>query len=193
MTSLGCVLRLTDPTTGVVWSLDVTPGRKLTVGAGAQDPGTLLATDTLRRTAEVLGLRVGAVDVSGVPSLNVRPGSDPGPADVVVRRPWDAGGPPYRLSHRLSWLSGDSVQAAAAELSEWRALVAGWAEEPSKPMCAEVQQDLLAALSDDLATTRAVEVLRGSLGLGLPAGCLFETWAWADRLLALDLTSEVGR
>ena len=60
-------------------------------------------------------------------------------------------------------------------------------------MCAQVQEDLLAALADDLATARAVDGLRGSLALGLPPGCLFETWAWADRMLALDLAADVGR
>jgi hypothetical protein len=31
------------------------------------------------------------------------------------------------------------------------------------------------------------------LDLGLPPGCLFETWAWADRLLGLDLAADVGK
>jgi hypothetical protein len=169
-------------------------GRVLTIVAGAQDPGTLLATDTLRRTAEVSGLRV---RVGGVPSgwdaLNVRAGDAPGPADVVVQRPFEPGSPPYGLEHRLAWLAGSSVPEARAELGSWRALVASWAEAPSKPMCAQVQDDLLAALSDDLSTVDAIVVLRGSLNLGLPPGCLFETWAWADRLLGLDLAADVGR
>jgi hypothetical protein len=101
--------------------------------------------------------------------------------------------PPYGLAHRLAWLSGEPLPQAEAELTRWRGLVASWAEEPSRPMCADVQQDLLSALGDDLDTRAAVAVLRGSLELGLPAGCLFETWAWADRLLALDLAADVGR
>jgi hypothetical protein len=186
------VLRLTDPATGEC--VPVVPrGRELTIAAGAQDPGTLLATDTLRRTAEVSGLRVRLVDVPDVPELNVRPGDELGPADVVVLRPSDLGGPPYRLEHRLAWLSGTSVAAARDELAQWRTQVARWAEEPSKPMCAQVQEDLLAALSDDLSTVDAIAVLRGSLNLGLRDGCLFETWAWADRLLGLDLAVDVGR
>ena len=95
--------------------------------------------------------------------------------------------------HRLAWLEGTDVSAAREELARWRALVAGWAEEPSKPMCAQVQEELLAALSDDLSTADAVRALRGSLDLDLPPGCLFETWAWADRLLGLDLAADVGR
>jgi hypothetical protein len=185
------VLEVTDGRTG---ERVVVAGRTLHLAAGAQDPGTLLATDTLRRTAQVTGLRVW---LGGVPTgwedLNVHPGEDPGPADVVVVRPAELGGPPYRLGHRLAWLAGVPVADADAELAQWRALVARWSEAPSKPMCAQVQEDLLAALSDDLATGDAVTALRGSLDLDLPEGCLFETWAWADRLLGLDLAADVGK
>ena len=181
------MLEVTDARTGS----RVAVGRSAVLGAGADDLGTLLATDTARRTAEVLGLRVRSAG-RAVPELNVHLGDDPGPADVLVSRPAELSGPPYGLGHRLAWLSGAPLEDAEAELAHWQALVAGWAEEPSRPMCAQVQDDLLAALCDDLATTRAVQSLRGSLELGLPAGCLFETWAWADRLLGLDLAARVG-
>ncbi|HTL24904.1 MAG TPA: hypothetical protein VL281_12820 [Mycobacteriales bacterium] len=185
------MLEVTDGRTG---ERVVLTGRALHLAAGAPDPGTLLATDTLRRAAQVTGLRVW---LGGVPTgwedLNVHPGEDPGPADVVVVRAADLGGPPYGLGHRLAWLAGVPLADAEQELARWRALVAGWAEAPSKPMCAQVQEDLLAALSDDLATARAVDALRGSLDLGLPDGSLFETWAWADRLLGLDLAADVGK
>ncbi|MDP9183286.1 MAG: hypothetical protein M3P04_10985 [Actinomycetota bacterium] len=188
------MLRLKDPSTGELHPVVPSQGRLLTIAAGTHDPGTLLATDTLRRTAEVSGLHVALVGVpEGWGDLNVRAGDGPGPADVVVQRPSDLGVPPYGLEHRLAWLAGSSVPAAGAELAMWRSLVATWAEEPSKPMCAQVQQDLLAAMADDLSTADAVEVLRGSLSLELPPGCLFETWAWADRLLGLDLAATVGR
>ncbi len=167
-------------------------GRTLRVAPHGEDVGTLLAVDTLARTAEVLGMRVSVVGVPGVEGLNIRPGRGHGSVDLVLHRPEGVPGPPYSPAHRLAWLTRMPLAEAEAELAQWRSLVAGWAEEPSKPMCAQVQQDLLAALADDLATARAVEVLRGSLALDLPPGCLFETWAWADRMLALDLASEVG-
>ena len=183
------MLRVTDAEKGL---REVTT-RALRVAASGDDPGTLLAVDTLTRTAEVLGLRVSTVGVEGVPALNVRPANASGAVDVVVHRPGGVPDPPYGLEHRLAWLAGSSLEDARRELAGWRRLVAGWAEEPSRPMCAQVQQDLLAALSDDLDTRAAVEALRGSLALELPPGSLFETWAWADRLLALDLAAEVGR
>jgi hypothetical protein len=167
--------------------------RGVRVGAAEGDAGTLLAVDTVVRVAEVMGARAQAVDVVGVPELNVRPSTSSGPADVVLHRPGGVADPPYGLEHRLAWLAGASVDEAREELQDWRRLVAGWAEEPSRPMCAQVQEDVLSALADDLGTRRAVESLRGSLALDLPAGCLFETWVWVDRLLALDLAAEVGR
>jgi hypothetical protein len=188
------VLNLTDPTTGQLRPVVGSRGQLLTIAAGALDLGTLLATDTLRRVAEVSGL---LVRVGGVPSgwehLNIRPGDDPETADVTVLRPYEAGEPPYGLEHRLAWLSHGSLADAREELASWRAQVAAWAEEPSKPMCAQVQQDVLGALCDDLDTRTAVSALRGSLALDLPPGCLFETWAWVDRMLALDLALDVGR
>ena len=182
------MLRITDAEHGlrsVTGTLRVAP-----VG---DDVGTLLALDTLARTAEVLGLRVRTVGVEGLGTLNIRPANASGTVDVTVYRAGGVPAPPYGLGHRLAWLAGTSLEEAEAELATWRRLVAGWAEEPSRPMCAEVQQELLGALADDLRTADAVAALRRSLELGLPGGCLFETWAWADRMLALDLAADVGR
>jgi cysteinyl-tRNA synthetase len=96
----------------------------------------------------------------------------------------------YRQQTNLSW---ESIGAAQKTLDRWRASVAAWAEEPSKPMCAGVQEDLLEAFSDDLDTPRALQVLRTFEKSDLPAGCKFETFAWADRLLGLDLVRDVGK
>jgi hypothetical protein len=183
------MLRVTDASGHLV---EVT-GAVVVVPA-EQELGTLLAVDCFRRTAEVLHLRVGA---RGVPAdlerYNIKPPSDGAADELVLSRPGGADVSADPLAARLAWMTAGPVAQAATELAEWRALVAGWAEEPSRPMCAQVQQDLVAALADDLDTRTALEVLRGSLALDLPPGCLFETWAWADRLLALDLAADVGR
>lgn len=182
--------RVTDARHGPV----EVPGGRVVLGAGAADVGTLLAVDTLRRLLELRGQQVSVVGVpGGWEDLNVHPGHGTGHADVLLVRPWEAAGPPYSLEHRLAWLSGVAPAQAREQLDAWRADVARWAEEPSKPMCAEVVENLLAALDDDLRTEAAVAELRRSTTLGLPAGCLFETWAWADRLLGLDLARDVGR
>ncbi len=184
------MVRVTDATGRLV---ELPPG-SVVLATGDEDVGTVLAVDTLRRLLEMQGRPVAVVGVpEGWGAMNVHPGQGSGPADVVLARPGGVPAPPYSLAHRLAWLSGQSVQEAAAELASWRASVARWAEEPSKPMCAEVVEQVLDALEDDLATSRAVAALRRSTSLGLPGGCLFETWAWADRLLGLDLAADVGR
>jgi cysteinyl-tRNA synthetase len=96
----------------------------------------------------------------------------------------------YRQQANLSW---DAIAAAQKTLLRWRAAVAAWAESPSTPMSAEVQGDVLEAFSDDLDTPRALQVLRAFEKSDLPDGCKFETFAWADRLLGLDLARDVGK
>ncbi len=96
----------------------------------------------------------------------------------------------YRQQANLSW---DAIAAAQKTLDRWRASVAAWAEEPSKPMCAEVQAGVLEAFCDDLDTPRALQVLRTCEKSSMPDGCKFEIFAWADRLLGLDLARDVGR
>src|SRR4051794_1360799 len=97
----------------------------------------------------------------------------------------------YRQQANLSWAE---IAGADKTLRRWRASVAAWAESPSKPICAQVQQDVLDAFSDDLDTPRALQVLRSfEKDSGMPDGCKFETFAWADRLLGLDLARDVGK
>jgi cysteinyl-tRNA synthetase len=97
----------------------------------------------------------------------------------------------YRQQANLSWAE---IAGAHKTLSRWRAAVAAWAEEPSKPRCAEVQQGVLDAFTDDLDTPRALQLLRTfERDDTMPAGCKFETFAWADRLLGLDLARDVGK
>ncbi|MDP3714153.1 MAG: cysteine--tRNA ligase [Mycobacteriales bacterium] len=96
----------------------------------------------------------------------------------------------YRQQANLSW---EGLEAADRQLTAWRRQVAAWAEEPSKPMCAEVRLEVLDAFDDDLDTPRAVVALRRAAKSDLPAGSLFELFAWADGLLGLDLTRLVGQ
>jgi cysteinyl-tRNA synthetase len=53
---------------------------------------------------------------------------------------------------------------------------------------------VLEAVEDDLDTPRALQVLRRlEKSADVPDGAKFETFAWADRLLGLDLTRLVGQ
>jgi cysteinyl-tRNA synthetase len=97
----------------------------------------------------------------------------------------------YRQQMNLTW---DTLTAADGTVRRWRELVADWADEPSKPMCAEYWSRITAALDDDLDTGAALRVLRElAKDPQIPAGSKFETFASADRVFGLDLVSLVGR
>ena len=96
----------------------------------------------------------------------------------------------YRTQADLSW---DSIAAAASTLDRWRARVAEWAEQPSAAIDAAARAEVLAAFDDDLDTPRALQVLRRLEKADVPDGAKFETFAWADRLLGLDLVRLVGQ
>jgi cysteinyl-tRNA synthetase len=97
----------------------------------------------------------------------------------------------YRQQMNLTW---QSLEAADGTIRRWRERVAEWATEPSKPMCAEYSERIFGALDDDLDTPAALRALRElAKDAQVPAGSKFETFAAADRVLALDLVREVGR
>jgi cysteinyl-tRNA synthetase len=98
---------------------------------------------------------------------------------------------PYRQRMNLTW---DTLNAADQTLRRWRGLVADWANSPSKPMCAEVTGQIAAAFDDDLDTPAALRALRSlEEDRQIPPGSKFETFAYTDQLLGLDVASEIGR
>lgn len=99
-------------------------------------------------------------------------------------------GHPYREELTLTQ---DDLAAADAVLRDWRDSVKRWALSPSKPMCAEYVGGFLGALDDDLATPAALRTLAAlAADPGIPDGAKFETFAYLDRFLGLDLAREVG-
>jgi len=97
----------------------------------------------------------------------------------------------YRQQMNLTW---ETLIAADGTVRRWRELVADWADEPSRAVCAEYWSRITAALDDDLDTPAAIRVLRElTKDPEIPAGSKFETFASADRVLGLDLVSLVGR
>ena len=101
-------------------------------------------------------------------------------------------------AYRVPMLGGHpefTLGSPGKQLSDaWRELVADWANEPSKPICAEYWSRITTALDDDLDTPAALRVLRELARDGeIPAGSKFETFVAADRILALDLVSLVGQ
>jgi cysteinyl-tRNA synthetase len=97
----------------------------------------------------------------------------------------------YRQQMNLTW---DTLTAADGTIRRWREQVADWADEPSRPVCAEYWARITGALDDDLDTPAALRALRElARDREIPAGSKFETFAAADRVLGLDLVSLVGR
>ena len=88
----------------------------------------------------------------------------------------------------------DAVVARARQTSEqWRNQVAGWAESPSRPMPQHTRTELDAAFSD-LDILRALALLdRLAHDEDVSGGARFETFAFADRVLGLELARHVGR
>ncbi|MGW0613884.1 hypothetical protein [Streptomyces sp. NPDC002788] len=83
--------------------------------------------------------------------------------------------------------------AASATLARWRGAVARWARSPSRPIPDDVRRRLRDAWEDDLDVPRVLDVLHHvETGPEFPDGARFETYAYADRLLGLDLTTDLG-
>jgi hypothetical protein len=100
-------------------------------------------------------------------------------------------GQPYRAPAALTW---DGLAAADQVLRQWRRSVAGWANSPSKPMCAQYVSDVTGAFDDDLDTPAALAALTAlAADQELPAGSKFEAFAFLDHLLGLDLARDIGR
>ncbi|MDO0916823.1 hypothetical protein QQM39_40255 [Streptomyces sp. DT2A-34] len=78
-------------------------------------------------------------------------------------------------------------------LVRWRRAVAAWAQQPSRPIPDEVRTELRSAWENDLDVPGVLGVLRWvETAPDLPDGARFETYAYADRLLGLDLTRDLG-
>jgi hypothetical protein len=88
----------------------------------------------------------------------------------------------------------DSVLAKACDqTTQWRDQVADWAESPSRPMPPDIRAALDAAFGD-LDTPAALHRLTSlATEADVPEGARFETFAFADRVLGLELARQVGR
>ena len=136
-----------------------------------------LEADLVRRAGTLLGTRV-VVEGPGIPALGIPEGAEPTdlPAIEVDGGDLPAGEP---MEVRFAYVGG-------TDLALLRARVAAAAELPSEPLDPATRERVLqaAAQRDWRAVVQAVEECDRSV---------FETLAWADRLLAVDLAADVGR
>ena len=95
--------------------------------------------------------------------------------------------------HRAVDFAESAMARDRQTIGDWRQRVAEWAESPSKPMPKRISQAIQAAFGD-LDMVLVLALLRGlALDAGVPAGAKFETFAFADRILGLELAREIGR
>jgi hypothetical protein len=95
--------------------------------------------------------------------------------------------------HRAVELDETALARADQRTRSWRLRVAEWAESPSQPIPQGVGSGVQIAFSD-LETVNVLTLLdQLADDPGLPPGARFETFVFADRILALDLAREVGR
>ncbi|MFF4749784.1 hypothetical protein ACWD5R_03905 [Streptomyces sp. NPDC002514] len=86
-----------------------------------------------------------------------------------------------------------ALDRAGRTLAHWRRAVARWARQPSRPIPDEVRGRLRAAWEDNLDVTEVLNVLNTVAEVAdVPDGARFETYAYADRLLGLDLVRDIG-
>ncbi|PZG05526.1 cysteine--tRNA ligase [Nonomuraea aridisoli] len=97
----------------------------------------------------------------------------------------------YRQQLNLTW---DTLRAADRTVRRWRARVAEWSESPSAPMAAAYAERVESAFDDDLDTPAALRILRElERDETVAPGAKFETFLHLDQVLALDLSSEIGK
>ncbi|MFD0313557.1 hypothetical protein [Streptomyces flavalbus] len=129
------------------------------------------------------GVRVAVAPVDAVPDPAAA-GDDP----AILRFALLA-----RRRDRPVRLDAATLGEARDTLTDWRRAVATWARQPSRPIPDEVRADLRAAWEDDLDVPGVLRVLhRVRTEPDLPDGARFETFAYADRLLGVDLTRDLG-
>ena len=106
----------------------------------------------------------------------------------------------YRQQMNLTW---ETLTAADGTLRRWREQVAEWANEPSKPMCAEYWSAITGALDEDLDTPAALRALRelagtrrsrpGRSSRRSPAPTACSAWTWRAGRPAAASGAAAGR
>ncbi|MFJ4628843.1 hypothetical protein [Streptomyces sp. NPDC088847] len=155
-------------------------------GPVSEATGVTPASETtgVTRTSETTGRAVVAVAPVESPTAAAPDLSDPGALRLaLLSQPRDL---PVRLD-------AEALDEARRTLAQWRGAVADWARRPSRPVPDEVRVELRTAWEDDLNVPEVLRVLhRVETWPDLPDGARFETYAYADRLLGLELTRDIG-
>lgn len=95
--------------------------------------------------------------------------------------------------HQPADITSHVLASAHQAVGDWRRRVARWAEQPSRPIPAHLAVMVQTAFGN-LDTVAAIALLRGLAGdESVPDGAKFETFLYVDRVLGLDLPSDIGK
>jgi len=95
--------------------------------------------------------------------------------------------------HHLAELTSAGLADAQRTVTEWRRSVADWAQSPSRRIPEPIEIEIRAAF-DALDTVTVLSLLtRLAADEAMPPGARFEAFAYADRVLGLDLPRDIGR
>ncbi|MHB9863237.1 hypothetical protein [Streptomyces sp. YIM S03343] len=160
--------------------------RDLGAGLGEAQVVHVTAADDTGRLPDADGVVIAVAPVTPAGPAPVNPAGDADPAVLRLAL----------LSRRHAdslHVGKAALDAARDALAHRRRAVADWARRPSRPVPEEVRAQLRRAWEDDLDIPAVLEVLRAVADRpDLADGARFETYAYADRLLGLDLTRDLG-
>lgn len=96
-------------------------------------------------------------------------------------------------AHQSADLTSRVLASAHETVRDWRRRVARWAEQPSRPIPAHLAV-MVQTVFDDLDTAAAIALLSSLADDdSVPDGAKFETFLYVDRVLGLDLPSDIGK
>ncbi|MEW2621002.1 hypothetical protein [Streptomyces sp. NPDC048106] len=178
------------------------PGRPAELSAAADALAVRPFEEAHVPGAGVVWVVAGDEDVPGAegPVVAVAPVKRAGEGGDPLRDPSLLGDPTALRLALLSVPHGETVtldeaavRGAAERLAGWRRDVAGWARQPSRPVPEAVRGRLKEAWEDDLGMPGVLaELAAVAADPAVADGARFETFAYADRLLALELTRDIG-
>ncbi|MEU6562833.1 hypothetical protein [Nocardia nova] len=91
-------------------------------------------------------------------------------------------------------LTSTVLDHSAAQLDRWRRRMGEWSRSASRPIPGWWRARAIAALDDDLDVAEVAERMnRLELSPTVEPGAKFEAFAFLDRILATDLTRDLGR
>jgi hypothetical protein len=130
-------------------------------------------------------MRLPAVHVAPVHAALPYPGADPATVRFAVACT------PHAQQLKVT---SSLLAHSQATLERWRGRVDEWSHHPSRPIPPAWRAAAIAALDDNLDVTRVVEMMSELEGAeGVEPGAKFEAFAYLDRVLAVDLSRDLGR